>query len=172
MATETPLPAHESSNGNRGGTVAAHGEDIDCLSDSLLIPAVAVFFEKLHSIIPIFTRSWLLERIANKEHQKQKGFAGMLLALCALTKVQPGAWKDDTARLEAWDAARLLLEKSARVRSSATMGSKHTLDDVLASLYAFCTLTGLQDQDAFIFRLSVYSPCNNFKPAKVLLTQT
>lgn len=131
----------------------AETNEINYLSDDLLIPAVAIFFEKLHPILPIFTRSWLLDRIAQKDHLKHNGFAGMLLALSALTKVQPGAWRDDASRLEDWKMARLLLERSVKVRASATMGSRHTLDDVLASFYTFCTLTGLQEQDAFTFRL-------------------
>ena len=125
----------------------------DWLSDEILIPAIAIFFERLHPIIPIFTRSWILERIASQHHRQQPAFAAMLLALCALTKVQAMPAKDNSTDFEARHTARLLLEESVRMRAASTMGSDHNLDDVLASLYTFCTLTGLEEQNAFRFRL-------------------
>lgn len=125
----------------------------DWLADSALIPAIASFFERLHPIMPVFTRSWILDRIDKDDHHRQTGFAAMLLALSALTKIQAIGAVDRATRSQNVQSARLMLEKSARLRASSTMGSNHTLDDVLASFYCFATLFGLQEQTAATFRL-------------------
>lgn len=125
----------------------------DWLADSVLIPAIASFFERLHPIMPVFTRSWVLDRIDRDEHHRVSGFAAMLLALSALTRIQGNGNVDRATRSQNLQAARLMLEKSARLRASSTMGKTHTLDDVLASFYCFATLFGLQEPDAATFRL-------------------
>ena len=134
-------------------TYVSTSNEIDWLADSYLIPAIACFFERLHPIMPVFTRSYLLDRIDRDEHHTQSGFAAMLLALSALSKIQAIGAVDKTTRSQNTQASRLMLEKSARMRASSTMGSNHTLDDVLASFYTFATLFGLQEHSAATFRL-------------------
>ncbi|KAK9893338.1 hypothetical protein P389DRAFT_19874 [Cystobasidium minutum MCA 4210] len=137
----------------------AHSQDhnkpseIDWLADSHLIPAIATFFERLHPILPIFTRSWILDRIDKDEHRSRPSFAAMLLALSSLVKIQPVKAVDRVSRSQRNSQARALLEQSVRVRASVLMGQSQSLDEVLASFYSFATLFGMQEHDAATFRL-------------------
>jgi hypothetical protein len=125
----------------------------DYLADSQLIPAIACFFERLHPIMPIFTRSWILDRIDKEEHRSQPKLAAMLLALSSLSKIQPVKASERSSRSIRHHEARAMLEQSATSRASSTMGQNISLDDVLASFYAFAVLFGLQMHDAATFRL-------------------
>lgn len=137
----------------------AHSQDhnkpseIDWLADSHLIPVIATFFERLHPILPIFTRSWILDRIDKDEHRSRPSFAAMLLALSSLVKIQPVKAVDRVSRSQRNSQARALLEQSVRIRASVLMGQSQSLDEVLASFYSFATLFGMQEHDAATFRL-------------------
>lgn len=128
-------------------------QEVDWLADSQLIPAIASFFEKLHPIMPIFTRSWILDRIDKDHHRSQPSLAAMLLALCSLAKIQPVKAADRISRSQRNEQARALLEQSVKVRANVLLGQTHSLDEVLASFYSFATLFGMQEHDAATFRL-------------------
>lgn len=125
----------------------------DLLADSILIPAIASFFERLHPIMPIFTRSWILDRIDKDEHRSQPSLAAMLLALSSLAKIQPVKAADRISRSQRNEQAKSLLEQSVKLRANAFLGRTHSLDEVLASFYSFATLFGMQEHDAATFRL-------------------
>ena len=125
------------------------------LSDSLLIPNIASFFERLHPIMPVFSRSWLFDRIDRDEHRTCPAFAAMLLAMSALAMVQPVKTSERSARSVRFLRARGLLEESAKTGASLLLGQGHTLDAVLTSFYTFACLFGLQEHGAAAFRLSV-----------------
>lgn len=127
--------------------------EVDWLSDSHLIPAIGTFFERLHPIMPIFTRSWILDRIDKDQHRSQSSLAGMLLALSSLAKIQPVKATDRTSRTKRNEEARALLEQSVKVRANVLVGQTHSLDEVLASFYTFATLFGMQEHNAATFRL-------------------
>lgn len=127
--------------------------EVDWLSDSHLIPAIGTFFERLHPIMPIFTRSWILDRIDKDQHRSQSSLAGMLLALSSLAKIQPVKATDRTSRTRRNEEARALLEQSVKVRANVLVGQTHSLDEVLASFYTFATLFGMQEHNAATFRL-------------------
>lgn len=131
----------------------SHPGQPDLLSDSHLIPAIASFFERLHPIMPIFTRSWILDRIDKDEHRTQSSLAGMLLALSSLAKIQSVKVADRISRSQRNEQAKALLEQSVQRRSNALLGRVHSLDEVLASFYSFATLFGMQEHDAATFRL-------------------
>lgn len=125
----------------------------DLLADSHLIPAIASFFERLHPIMPIFTRSWILDRIDKDEHRSQPSLAAMLLALSSLARIQPVKAADRISRAHRNEQAKSLLEQSVKARANAFLGRTHSLDEVLASFYSFATLFGMQEHDAATFRL-------------------
>ena len=91
------------------------------LSDSILIPNIAFFFERMHPIMPVFSRSWLFERLDREHHKTSRDFSAMLLAMSALAIVQPVKSSERTQRSEHFRRARALLEQSAVNAASSLM---------------------------------------------------
>lgn len=149
-ARDNAVPIHQTQTHH---PASAQITETDWLGDSHLIPAIASFFERLHPIMPIFTRSWILDRIDKDEHRSQSSLAAMLLALSSLAKIQPVKAADRISRSQRNEQARALLEESVKTRASALTGQTHSLDEVLASFYSFATLFGMQEHDAATFRL-------------------
>ncbi|EJU05159.1 hypothetical protein DACRYDRAFT_113349 [Dacryopinax primogenitus] len=123
------------------------------LSDSILIPHIALFFERLHPIMPIFTRSWLFSRLDRSEHHQDPQFAAMLLSMSALALTQP-VQASEPSLPEKRAQAGHLLEESCRMRSSALFAQHASIDMVLTSFYVFACLFGMKEDNAAWFRLT------------------
>ncbi|KZT55093.1 hypothetical protein CALCODRAFT_409741, partial [Calocera cornea HHB12733] len=119
-----------------------------------LIPHIALFFERLHPIMPIFTRAWLFARLDRSEHQQDPQFAALLLAMSALALTQPVQASEQAAVPEQQARARQLLEEACRMRASALFGQHATIDAVLTSFYIFACLFGMKEDNAAWFRLT------------------
>lgn len=123
------------------------------LSDSVLIPRIAIFFERLHPIIPVFTRAWLFTRLDNSHQYSDRQFAAMLLSMSSLSLIQPVHSSEGSNFKSNSNCAVKLLKESIRVRSVPTFGRRPTLDMVLTSFYMFACFFGLHEDDSAWFRL-------------------
>lgn len=123
------------------------------LSDSVLIPSIAIFFERLQSIMPVFTRAWIFGKIDRGEHRTDPQLGGMLIALSAFALTQPVDSADPVDSSSRKRRVRRLLEESVKMRNSALLGSQPSLEAVMASFFIFGTLFGLGEENAAWFRL-------------------
>ncbi|KAG2184403.1 hypothetical protein INT43_000312 [Umbelopsis isabellina] len=123
------------------------------LSDSVLIPRIAIFFERLHPIIPVFTRAWIFTRLDNSHQYSDRQFAAMLLSMSSLSLIQPVHSSEGSDFKSNTKCAVRLLKECIHVRSVSTFGKKPTLDMVLTSFYMFACFFGLHEDDSAWFRL-------------------
>ncbi|KAL9931838.1 hypothetical protein V8E36_009388 [Tilletia maclaganii] len=123
------------------------------LSESVLVPHIALYFERLHPIMPVFSRSWIFGKLDNGEQHTSVDFAAMLLAMCALALIQPQEAKERaTARMRVRQA-KALLEESVRLRNAVLFGKDPTLESTMTSFYVFACLFGLGEDNPAWFRL-------------------
>ncbi|SNX82121.1 related to transcription activator amyR [Melanopsichium pennsylvanicum] len=123
------------------------------LSDSVLIPSIAIFFERLQSIMPVFTRAWIFGKIDKGEHRTDPQLGAMLIALSAFALTQPVDSADPVDGPSRKRRVRRLLEESVKMRNSAMLGSHPSLEAIMASFFIFGTLFGLGEENAAWFRL-------------------
>lgn len=123
------------------------------LSDSVLIPSIAIFFERLQSIMPVFTRAWIFGKIDRGEHRSDPQLGAMLIALSAFALTQPVDSADPVDSSSRKRRVRRLLEESVRMRNSALLGSHPSLEAIMCSFFIFGTLFGLGEENAAWFRL-------------------
>lgn len=123
------------------------------LSDSVLIPNIAVFFERLQSIMPVFTRAWVFDKIDRGEHRTDPQLGAMLIALSAFALCQPVDSTDPVDSSSRKRKVRRLLEESVKMRNSALLGSHPSLEAIMCSFFIFGTLFGLGEENAAWFRL-------------------
>ena len=123
------------------------------LSDSVLIPSIAIFFERLQSIMPVFTRAWIFGKIDRGEHRTDPQLGAMLIALSAFALCQPVDSADPVDSSSRKRRVRRLLEESVKMRNSALLGSHPSLEAIMASFFIFGTLFGLGEENAAWFRL-------------------
>nr|QBH67448.1 hypothetical protein UE_1382 [Ustilago esculenta] len=123
------------------------------LSDSVLIPSIAIFFERLQSIMPVFTRAWIFGKIDRGEHRTDPQLGAMLIALSAFALCQPVDSADPVDGSSRKRRVRRLLEESVKMRNSALLGSHPSLEAIMASFFIFGTLFGLGEENAAWFRL-------------------
>lgn len=116
---------------NIEGPVTRHDdEEQHALSDSVLIPTLALFYERLGGVMPIFSRTWLFSRLDREDHHNSPHFAAMLLAMSALTVMQAqpsNTSKEAKERRSSGRSRRAkairLLGEALKLRESPFMGS-------------------------------------------------
>ncbi|PWN34431.1 uncharacterized protein FA14DRAFT_123844, partial [Meira miltonrushii] len=134
--------------------------EIHPLSDSALIPTLALFYERLGGVMPVFSRTWLFSRLDKDDHQTDPHFAAMLIAMSALVVIQaqPHADAKDkradrlSARKRRSKATRLL-EETLKLREGPTLGQHSSLEMCCTSFFVFATLFGLGEHSAAWYRL-------------------
>ncbi|KAM0752297.1 hypothetical protein T439DRAFT_324370 [Meredithblackwellia eburnea MCA 4105] len=122
------------------------------IANSVLRPQIDIFFDRVQPVLPIFTRSYILDRLAKSEHLTNPDFASMLLALCGFTLIQP-VQADEAAIKERTQQAMSLMDEATRLRSSCQFGQGPNLDSVICSFFLFASLFGLGSHNAAFFRL-------------------
>ncbi|KAN0065515.1 hypothetical protein ACQY0O_001352 [Thecaphora frezii] len=123
------------------------------LSDSVLIPTIALFFERLQSIMPVFTRAWIFSKLDRSEHHFDPQFGSMLIAMSAFALIQPVEASDPVVVHARKRRVRKLLQEAVRMRTSAFFGDNPSLEATMTSFYIFGTLFGLGEENAAWFRL-------------------
>jgi hypothetical protein len=142
----------DSANGEES---SLQNDETPPLSDSSLIPLLALYFDRMHPIIPIFKRSWLFSRLDRSQHLTDIQFGALLIAMSAAALLQPVLIgnrycikKSNTKR------AMHLLEESHRMHSSTKLGNNASIDAIMTSFYMFVILSNTGDDDAAWLRLS------------------
>jgi hypothetical protein len=147
-------------SGKKGGEEDAMSEENHPLSDSVLIPTLALFYERLGGVMPVFSRNWIFTKLDRDEHHHNAHFASMLIAMSALTmiQVQPSTdsreKKSDRALSRRRRAkAHRLLEEALKMREGPLMGQTASLEMCCTSFFIFATLFGMGEHSAGWYRL-------------------
>ena len=98
------------------------------LSDSILIPRIATFFERLHPALPVFSRSWIFSRLDKGHQHTDEHFSSMLLAMSALVLIQPVEGKEGSSIKARMLQARQLLDECVRMRNHVLFGKRPTFE--------------------------------------------
>ncbi|KAE8225112.1 hypothetical protein CF319_g2089 [Tilletia indica] len=123
------------------------------LSESVLLPHIGLYFERLHPIMPVFSRSWIFSKLDRGHQHTEVDFASMLLAMSALALIQPQEAKERASARMRVKKARALLEESVRLRNAVLFGRNPTLEATMTSFYVFACLFGLGEDNPAWFRL-------------------
>ncbi|KAK0565575.1 hypothetical protein OC844_001165 [Tilletia horrida] len=123
------------------------------LSESVLLPHIGLYFERLHPIMPVFSRSWIFSKLDNGDQYSNVDFASMLLAMSALALIQPQEAKERASARMRVRKAKALLEESVRLRNAVLFGKTPTLESTMTSFYVFACLFGLGEDNPAWFRL-------------------
>ncbi|OZJ04149.1 hypothetical protein BZG36_03125 [Bifiguratus adelaidae] len=94
------------------------------LSNSVLIPQIALFFERIHPIMPVFTRACLFTRLDQSHQNTDPQFGAMLLAMSSLALIQPVQAAERSNVKSNVRRAVKLLEECARMRCSSLFGKE------------------------------------------------
>ncbi|CAD6915048.1 unnamed protein product, partial [Tilletia controversa] len=123
------------------------------LSESVLLPHIGLYFQRLHPIMPVFSRSWIFSKLDRGEQFSDVDFGSMLLAMSALALIQPQEAKERASAEMRVAKARALLEESVRLRNAVLFGQTPTLEATMTSFYVFACLFGLGEDNPAWFRL-------------------
>lgn len=125
------------------------------LSDSVLIPTLALFYERLGGVMPVFSRTWLFSRMDRDDQHNDAQFAAMLMAMSALTliQVQPEDKEKRQSSRKRRQRAVQLLEEALKMREGLFMGQTPTLEATCTSFFVFAALFGLGEHSAAWYRL-------------------
>ncbi|KAH8548448.1 hypothetical protein BGW37DRAFT_182570 [Umbelopsis sp. PMI_123] len=132
-----------------------HSDEAPPLSDTSLIPLLALYFDRMHPIIPIFKRSWLFSRLDKSHHITDVQFGALLIAMSAAALLQPvQIGKKYQVKNSNTKRALQLLEECHRMHASSKLGDNASLDAIMTSFYMFIILSSTGSDDAAWLRLS------------------
>lgn len=147
-----------SSGMDSANALHGHQDDEDQphpLSDSVLIPTLALFYERLGGVMPVFSRTWIFSRMDRDDQHNDAQFAAMLMAMSALTliQVQPEDKERRQSSRKRRQRAIQLLEEALKMREGLFMGQLPTLEATCTSFFVFAALFGLGEHSAAWYRL-------------------
>ncbi|PWN47697.1 hypothetical protein IE53DRAFT_235554 [Violaceomyces palustris] len=123
------------------------------LAESVLIVNIGLFFDRLHAIMPVFTRTWIYSRLDRNDHHTDPQFGAMLIAMSAFAIWQPVEASTPEETRARKHRVKYLLQEAVKMRSGAFFGQSPCLEAVMASFFIFGTLFGLGEESAAWFRL-------------------
>lgn len=123
------------------------------ISEVSLIPWVDVFFDRLHTTLPVLNRSSIFTRIFLQEHRRNALFGSMILSLCAFAITQPILINERSTSSTRASQAKKLMDEATKLRSSSDFGENPDLEAILTSFFLFGCLFGSNQHNAAWLRL-------------------
>jgi hypothetical protein len=127
-----------------------------------LLQYFEIFFDRVHSTLPIVDRVVLYEGLVLRRHHEDAGFGSMVLSLSAFSLVQPVYIQEYTSMSSRIHRAKEMLSAATHLRSSYAFGEKVVLDDVVTSFFMFATLLGMELHSAAWLKLREAIECGLF----------
>jgi hypothetical protein len=121
--------------------------------DSLILPQLALFFKRIHPMIPVFSPAYVYEKIAIQTHHTDPDFCAMLLALTSLTLIHPLAPEERAGKDGRREHAKMLLAEGCRLRDAWDFGSRSHFTAAMTSYFMFGALFELGQAEAARMRL-------------------
>lgn len=123
------------------------------ISETNLIPWIDLWFDRLHTTLPVLNRSSLFIKILRQEHRQNSQFGAMILSLCAFSLTQPIDISERSTSSSRAEQARMMMNEATKMRSSSDFGENPSLDAVLTSFFLFGCLFGSNQHNAARLRL-------------------
>jgi hypothetical protein len=120
------------------------------VDNATLMSLIGVFKDRLLPVMPFFKGSYLTKHLASDRLVKDAQFRAMILAICALTLLQPQQTNDKGTPLHQINAD-LLIEEAMRLHSRPDFGESPTIAGVLTSTFLFaCQFCKGRDNAAWL----------------------
>ncbi|RSH83762.1 hypothetical protein EHS25_005377 [Saitozyma podzolica] len=146
-------PLDPSAFGDALGSRTSVSTIVPIIFDSVILPQLDIFYERLHDIVPILPKHHTLSRATRGDYETSIDFASLLLAMAALALIQPVVadeaydWERSTRQ------AQRLVDEACRLKGLSSSGENIGIDNVLSSFLLSLCLLGLGRLDAAWFRL-------------------
>jgi hypothetical protein len=146
-------PLDLSAFGDAPGSRTPVSTIVPIIFDSVILPQLDIFYERLHDIVPILPKHHTLSRATRGDYETSIDFASLLLAMAALALIQPVVadeaydWERSTRQ------AQRLVDEACRLKGLSSSGENIGIDNVLSSFLLSLCLLGLGRLDAAWFRL-------------------
>lgn len=121
--------------------------------DTLIIPQLETFFARVYPMIPIFTRSYVFDRIHNPSFQADNSFVSLIFAMCSLSVIHPLEPNEMAQRPNRVKQAKVFMDESCKLRAKWDYGSPPSSEGVMTSYLMFGTLFELGFGDMAKMRL-------------------
>ncbi|KAI5276003.1 hypothetical protein E4T47_01035 [Aureobasidium subglaciale] len=123
------------------------------ISQEALLPWIDVYFKRLHSTVPLLSRTMIYQEMLLRTHHHDPQFGAMLLALCAFAMTQPVQIHEVALTPSRSVQARMLLEESIKMRMTVDFGEHPSVYMILTSFFIFACLFGNGQHKAAHHRL-------------------
>lgn len=121
--------------------------------ETLIMPQLDIFYARIYPMMPVYTHSELLARLADPRSLADRTFAALVLAKVALSLVHPLTAAEMEQRTHRARQATTLLDEVCRLRAGWEYGCVGSVEAVLTSYCLFGTLFELGHADGARFRL-------------------
>lgn len=108
-----------------------------CL-DSIIRPQIAIFFQRIAPMIPVFTPAYIQARLDGSSPSKD--FVGMVLAMTALSLIHPLNVQEALQRPTRIRQAQILMDEALRLRDGWQFGTTASVEAIMTSYLMFGTL--------------------------------
>lgn len=126
---------------------------VPIIFDSVILPQLDIFYERLHDIVPILPKHHTLSRATRGDYEASVDFASLLLAMAALALIQPVVADEAYDWERSMRQAQRLVDEACRLKGLSSSGENIGIDNVLSSFLLSLCLLGLGRLDAAWFRL-------------------
>ncbi|KAI5203430.1 hypothetical protein E4T39_04283 [Aureobasidium subglaciale] len=123
------------------------------ISQEALLPWIDVYFKRLHSTVPVLSRTMIYQEMLLRTHHHDPQFGAMLLGLCAFAMTQPVQIHEVASTPSRSVQARMLLEESIKMRMTVDFGENPSVYMILTSFFIFACLFGSGQHKAAHHRL-------------------
>lgn len=121
--------------------------------DGAITLLIKLFLDRLHSSMPFFKHSYLLDNINMRRQDYDNNFNALLHAICALTLFQAVQASDRELFPNRLQQAETFLSQAVHLHSNAELGENPTLENVLTSVFLFSCQFCRGHHNAARFRL-------------------
>lgn len=126
--------------------------------DTLVKPQIQVFFDRIYSMIPVYTREEVNSRISQPGALQDRAFVALILSMVSLSLVHPLTPNEVQSRTTRVKQATMLLDEACKLTARWDLGSIEsggaTLEGCLTSYLMFGALFEMGHQTASKLRLS------------------
>lgn len=121
--------------------------------DTLIRPQLAIFFERIHAMIPVFPRAHIFSRLTDPEQLQSPTFVSLILSMVSLSLIhplQPSEISNASARAR---KSKLLMDEILRLRSKWTWGIRPSVEAAATSYMIFGAMNEMGYADAARLKL-------------------
>lgn len=121
--------------------------------DNLIKPQLEIFFDRIYSMMPVFSRADIFDRLARPKSLQDKPFVALILCMTALSLVHPLQPHEMSGKATRGKQATMMMDEACSLSARWDHGCAPSIEGVLSSYLMFGTLFELGYQDGARLRL-------------------